>query len=301
MNKLTSQILLLASLSFAFFLFLNTTMERPLKDLSDYTILPQKVLAPNINKQFDWAGEVVPYTGDARERLDRELLSNSYYHSSMIQYIKLANRYFPMIENTLREYGIPEDFKYLAVAESGLRNVQSHAKATGVWQFMIPAAKERNLEVNAEVDERNHVEKSTRAAAQYLLYLKKRFGTWTNAAAAYNMGPTAFARQQEKQGQDSYYDLDLNSETTRYVFRLIAIKEIMSAPEAFGYYINPEEKYPPLDNYYTILVDKSVKSWSEFAKENGTNLRQLKRYNPWIKGDKLTVIKNKYQVKIPRQ
>ena len=281
-------------------LFMNYSTNTPVTDLNDYKVLPQVVHAPNINKQFDWSGEVVPFSGDARERLDRELLSNSYYHSSMIQYIKLANRYFPMIENTLRENGIPEDFKYLAVAESGLRNVASHASAKGVWQFMKPSAKERGLEVNDEVDERYHVEKSTRAAASYLLYLKKRFGSWTNAAAAYNMGPTAFARQQKRQGQDSYYDLDLNSETTRYVFRLIAIKEIMNAPEAFGYYIDSAEKYPPFNNYYDVLVDKSVSDWSVFAKENGTSLRELKRYNPWIRQDKLTVINNQYMVRVPQ-
>ena len=214
--------------------------------------------------------------------------------------MKLANRYFPLIENTLRENGIPEDFKYLAVAESGLRNVSSPASAKGVWQFMKPSAKERGLEVNDEVDERYHVEKATRAAAKYLLYLNKRFGSWTNAAAAYNMGPTAFARQQKRQGQNNYYDLSLNSETTRYVFRLIAIKEIMNAPEAFGYYIDNVEKYPPLNNYYNVLVETSINDWSVFAKENGTTLRELKRYNPWIRQDKLTVIINQYQVRIPQ-
>jgi membrane-bound lytic murein transglycosylase D len=299
MKNITPVLLVLTG-AMAMLFFLNYSTNTPVTDLNDYKVLPQVVQAPNINKQFDWSGEVVPFSGDARERLDRELLSNSYYHSSMIQYMKLANRYFPLIENTLRENSIPDDFKYLAVAESGLRNVSSPASAKGVWQFMKPSAKERGLEVNDEVDERYHVEKSTQAAASYLLYLKKRFGSWTNAAAAYNMGPTAFARQQKRQGQDNYYDLDLNSETTRYVFRLIAIKEIMNAPEAFGYYIDNAEKYPPFSNYYDVLVDKSITDWSVFAKENGTSLRELKRYNPWIRRDKLTVIKNQYKVRIPQ-
>lgn len=299
MKKLTP--LLFAFLgATAMLLFMNYSSEAPVSDLNDHKILPQIVQAPNINKQFDWSGEIVPFSGDARELLDRELLSNSYYHSNMIQYIKLANRYFTMIENILRENGIPDDFKYLAVAESGLRNVTSSASAKGLWQFMTPAAKERGLEVNDEVDERYHAEKATRAAAQYILYLKKRFGSWTNAAAAYNMGPTAFARRQREQGQDNYYDLLLNQETTRYVFRLIAIKEIMSAPEAFGYFIDNAEKYPPLNNYYEVKVDKSVSNWNTFAAENGTTLRQLKRYNPWIRDSKLTVIKNEYMVRIPQ-
>ncbi len=300
MKKVTPYLTTLMCCACALFIFMNYDTDAPLTDLNGQTVLPQVVKAPNINKQFDWAGELVPFTGDARERLDRELLSNSYYHSSMIQYMKLANRYFPRIENTLREYGVPEDFKYLAVAESGLRNVTSPASAKGLWQFMKPSAKERGLEVNDEVDERYHVEKATRAAAEYLLYLKNRFGTWTNAAAAYNMGPTAFAKQQKAQGQTDYYNMYLNSETTRYVFRLVAIKEIMSAPEAFGFYINDEEKYPAFQNYIEVMVDHSVDDWAEWAIQQGTSYRELRRFNPWIRDKKLTVIKNKYLVKVPK-
>jgi len=206
-----------------------------------------------------------------------------------------------MVEQVFREKGIPEDFKYLAVAESGLRNVVSPARAKGLWQFMKPAAKERGLEVNDEVDERYHVEKATYAAADYLLYLKRRFGTWTNAAAAYNMGPTAFAREQKKQGQTDYYGLNLSQETMRYVFRLVAIKEIMQSPENFGYYVNPEERYPAFDNFYEVIVDKSVANWGTWANEHGVTYRELKRYNPWLRDDHLTVIKNTYKIKIPRE
>lgn len=301
MQKLSTRFALISGCIFSMLVYLSFATEPAVDDPTNSTNLPQIVRAPNINKQFDWSGEIVPYTADARERLDRELLSNSYFHSNMIQYLKLSNRYFPMIERVFREKGIPDDFKYLAVAESGLRNVVSHAKAKGLWQFMTPAAKERGLEVNDEVDERYHVEKATYAAAEYILYLKKRFGNWTNAAAAYNMGPTAFAREQKEQQQEDYYDLNLSQETMRYVFRLVAIKEIMQSPESFGYYISSEEMYPTLDDYYEIHVDKSVNDWAQFATDKGVTYRELKRYNPWLRDDHLTVINNTYKIKIPRQ
>ncbi|MEL6123526.1 MAG: lytic transglycosylase domain-containing protein [Bacteroidota bacterium] len=299
MHQFTGRVTLLAALMSTMIVLINRIVPKPSEAVeSDH--LPQVVQAPNINKQFDWAGEIMPYTADARERLDRELVAHSYYHSHMVQYLKLANRYFPMIEQVFLEKGIPDDFKYLAVAESGLRNVVSAASATGLWQFMKPAAKERGLEVNEEVDERYHIEKSTRAAADYLLYLKKRFGTWSDAAAAYNMGPTRFAREMKNQKADSFYEMNVNQETMRYLFRLIALKEIMRSPEQFGFYLQPEEKYLPLNDYYEVLVEKSVEDWAVFAEEHGISYRELKRYNPWLRDDHLTVIKNKYQIKIPR-
>ncbi len=262
--------------------------------------LPQIVRAPDLNKEFNWAGEIVPSTADAKERLDTELLSNSYYHSSTLQYIKRANRFFPVIERILAENGIPDDFKYLAVAESGLLNVSSSASAKGFWQFRKLAGKEYGLEINDEVDERFHVEKATLAACKYLNWLHGKFGTWTDASAAYNVGPTAYKRQMKAQNESSFYDLNLNRETSKYVFRLIAIKEIMSQPEQFGFYIDPEEKYPPMDNYYQVEVAESIKNWGAFAHQHGISYRELKRFNPWLRDNHLTVIKNRYLVKIPR-
>jgi len=264
------------------------------------TPLPQIVRAPDINKQFDWAGEAVPMTADAKERLDMQLLSNSYYHSSTLQYLKRANRYFPTIERILREHGIPEDFKYLAVAESGLLHVSSHAKASGFWQFMKLSAKEYGLEVNDEVDERYHLEKSTIAAAKYLNWLHRKFGTWTDASAAYNMGPTAFKRQQETQRETNFYAMNLNQETSKYIFRLVAIKEIMSRPHDFGFFLETEELYLPLDNYYEVEVSESIPNWGDWAHQYGTTYRELKRYNPWLRDNHMTVIKNRYLIKVPR-
>jgi hypothetical protein len=156
------------------------------------------------------------------------------------------------------------------------------------------------LEVNDEVDERYHAEKATIAACKYIKQLYKRFGTWTNAAAAYNVGPTNFSRTLRDQGENSFYDLNLNSETSRYLFRLVAFKEIMSDPEKYGYFLNEDEKYP-IWNTYDVLIDKSVPSWSKFAKNHGITYRILKVYNPWLRENKLTVINNKYKIKVPRR
>ncbi|NNF21884.1 MAG: lytic transglycosylase domain-containing protein [Saprospiraceae bacterium] len=262
--------------------------------------LPQIIESVDMNKGFTFGGEQMPNTFDARERLDRELSVNAYWHSSTLLNIKAAKRYFPVMEKILAENGIPEDFKFLAVAESNLRNVSSPASAKGFWQFRKLAAREFGLEVNDEVDERYHLEKATKAACKYLKQLHKRFGNWTNAAAAYNVGPTNFSRILKSQGEESFYNLNLNDETSRYVFRLIAIKEIMSQPDRFGFYLDDFEKYEPLDDYYEVTVKSSVDSWSEFAKKYGISYRMLKIYNPWLRDTKLTVIKNTYQVKIPK-
>ena len=263
--------------------------------------LPQIIEPVDLNRKFVFAGEVMPNNFDTKERLDRELSVNAYWHSSTLLNIKAAHRYFPIIEPILKSYNIPDDFKFLAVAESNLRNVSSPASAKGFWQFRKLAAKEFGLEVNSEVDERYHVEKATEAACKYLKQLYSRFGNWTNAAAAYNVGPTNFKRILENQGENSFYDLNLNDETSRYVFRLIAMKEIMSAPDKYGYYLDTYEKYSPLMEYDLVTVDKSVESWGDFAKEHNISYRMLKIYNPWLRDTKLTVIKNTYQIKIPKQ
>jgi len=299
MDKLVAKLGLTSGAIFMLLIFVSSYASEPTPVEID-TPLPQVVRAPNINKQFSWAGEAVPMTADAKERLDTELLSNSYYHSSTLQYLKRANRYFPVIERILLEHGIPDDFKYLAVAESGLLHVSSSAAAKGFWQFRKLAAKEYGLEVNDEVDERFHVEKSTVAACKYLNWLYKKFGTWTDASAAYNVGPTAYKRQQKAQQETNFYDMNLNRETSKYVFRLVAIKEIMSQPQDFGFYLDPEEKYPVMDDYYEVEVNESVANWGTFAHGYNTSYRELKRYNPWLRDNHLTVIKNRYKVKIPR-
>jgi membrane-bound lytic murein transglycosylase D len=252
--------------------------------------------------EFWFAGERIPVENfDVRERLERELIINSYRHSHTILNLKNSARYFPVMEKILKENGLPDDFKYLAVAESDLRNATSSAGAKGIWQFMEGTAGDYGLEVSKEVDERLHLEKSTRAACQYLKRYKERFGTWSLVAAAYNMGPTGLRNEMESQKSDSFYDLNLSEETNRYLFRLVAIKHVMEHPELYGFDMKTEQMYPPLDNYALVSVDSSIASLGDFAKQFGTSYRMIKVFNPWLKENKLTNTKKKvYDIKIPK-
>lgn len=265
--------------------------------------LPQQIRPVDLDRPFDLAGERVPMDNfDVRERLDRELLVNSYWQSSTLLNIKRTTRYFPIIEKILAKNGIPDDFKYLAVAESDLMNGSSHAGAKGVWQFMENTGEFYGLEINKEVDERYHIEKATEAACQYIEGYKKRFGNWTMAAAAYNVGGTRLAKEVEEQKATSYYDLNLYVETSRYVFRVIALKEILSRPKDFGYYVEAADMYPPLDDYDIVKVEGAIESLADFAQQHNVSYRLLKVYNPWLRSGKLTNASRKtYEIKIPRK
>jgi hypothetical protein len=269
---------------------------RPDKDI------PQVVKPVDLDREFDFAGEPLPMDNfDVRERLDRELLVNTYWHSSTLLNLKNAYKFFPMIERKLAEAGIPEDFKYLAVAESSLRNVVSPAGARGLWQIMSATAREHGLEVNSEVDERYHYEKATEAACKVLKQYHRSFGTWTMAAAAYNAGYGNIKDEIETQRAETYYDLNLNAETARYIFRLVAIKEILSRPDEFGFYLEDEDGYPPLDNYEAVKVTKTINNLGDFALEQGTTYRMLKVYNPWLLDSRLTVRPGQeYEIRVPK-
>jgi len=302
MNKMYPSFGLVSGCLFTCLLFLSSTSDQSKEtEMTAAHALPQSITSALEERAYFWAGEEMPQTFDCKERLDRELSVNAYWQSNTLLNLKKSNRYFPLMDRVLSEEGVPLDFKYLAVAESDLRNATSSANAKGFWQFRKLAAKEMGLEVNDEVDERYHVEKATRAAAKYLKKLRNRFGSWTNAAAAYNVGPTNFASLRKKQGAFSFYDMNINIETSRYLFRLIAIKEIMSEPEKFGFYVEPHQLYPPLDNYYEVKVDASVSSWTDFAQQHGVTYRELKVYNPWLIDGHLTVKKNTYFIKIPKR
>ena len=234
--------LLAAFLSFVIFSSFNEE-EKQIHSITspDTSGLRQHITGFDLNKGFDFAGEHMPTDNfDPVERLDRELSINVYMHATTLLHIKTANRFFPVIEPILKQHGIPDDFKYLCVAESSLRMATSSAGAKGLWQFVELMGRAYDLEMNSEVDERYHVEKSTIAACKFLNYLKNRFGTWTMAAAAYNMGETSLAKRIQEQKSSDYYDLNLNDETSRYIFRIIAIKEIMKNPEAYGFYVGEE-------------------------------------------------------------
>ena len=259
-----------------------------------------RVEALDIPNVMTFAGERVPLQDtDVRERLDREIHVNSYWHSNMLLMIKKANRFFSEIEPLLKKYNLPDDFKYLAVAESGLDNVTSHAGASGFWQFMKATGKEYGLEINNYVDERYNLELATKVAAQYLINSKELFGSWTNAAAAYNAGNAGITKQMKRQDATDYYSLLLNSETGRYVFRILAFKEILSNPEKYGFYVDQQDLYQAIPTK-TIIIDTPVTDFAKFAKQQGINYKILKIHNPWLRDTYLKNASGKaYSIKIP--
>lgn len=250
--------------------------------------------------QIDFAGESVPLQiADVQERLDRELLVNKHLNASTLLILKRARRAFAVIEPILKKNRIPDDFKYVAVIESGLLNVVSPAGARGIWQFMPETAKEIGLEVNENIDERYHLEKATEAACTYFLKAKGKFGNWTLAAASYNAGGTGIKKQLDIQKVTNYYDLLLNDETSRYVFRILALKQIMQHPEQYGFLITEEEQYKIVDTK-KIVVDSSVTDLTNLAIQQGINYKVLKIHNPWLRTTKMVNPTNKkYQLEIP--
>lgn len=266
-------------------------------------VVPQMIKSVDLDKEFTFAGEAVPINDfDVLQRLDNELTLNTYRHGSTSLNIKKAARYFPIIEKIFQEYNIPDDLKYVSVAESDLSNATSPAGAKGFWQFMPRVAQEYGLEVNKEVDERYHLEKATVAAAKHLQRYKDYFGSWTLATAAYNGGIGRIKKSLESQRAASFYDLNLNQETSRYIFRVLAMKEIMSQPKKFGYYLSEDDLYPVWNDYYVVEMSTAIENLGDFAQDNGISYRQLKAYNPWLLSSKLTNPKRKtYQIKIPYQ
>ena len=259
-----------------------------------------RVEALDIPDVMTFAGERVPLQDtDVRERLDREIHVNTYWHSNMLLMIKKANRFFSEIEPLLKKYNLPDDFKYLAVAESGLDNVTSHAGASGFWQFMKATGKEYGLEINNYVDERYNLELATKVAAQYLINSKELFGSWTNAAAAYNAGNAGITKQMKRQDATDYYSLLLNSETGRYVFRILAFKEILSNPEKYGFYLDQQDLYQAIPTK-TIIIETPIEDFAKFAKQQGINYKILKIHNPWLRDTYLKNVSGKaYSIKIP--
>lgn len=259
-----------------------------------------KIKALKLPKNLNFAGEIVPVKDpDIKERMDRELLVNTYWQSNTLILIKRAHKYFPIIEPILKKNGIPDDFKYIAVIESGLDNVTSPAGARGFWQIMEATAKESGLEVNANVDERYHLEKATQAACDYLNKAKQRFGNWTLAAASYNAGMSGISKKLESQLVDSYYDLLLADETERYILRIVALKEILSNPKNYGFIFDTEDLYE-LEPTKTIKVDSIITDIALFSKNEGINYKIMKIHNPWLRENKLNNASKKiYEIKIP--
>ncbi|MBK9479690.1 MAG: lytic transglycosylase domain-containing protein [Bacteroidetes bacterium] len=261
-----------------------------------------KVFALNIPLNLSFAGEKVPMNNfDVRESLDRELLVSTYFQSQSLLVHKRANRWFPVIEPILKKYNVPNDFKYLAVIESNLTNVISPAGATGYWQLMEAAAKKYNLEINEQVDERYNVEKSTEAACLYLLEAYKTLGNWTLAAASYNMGIEGISKQMEIQKQNNYYNLLLNQETARYIFRILAAKEILEHPKNYGYNVRKKDVYAYIPTQ-RLSVDTSISNLADFAISQESNYKILKIFNPWLRKNYLQNTSHKhYVVLLPKK
>lgn len=274
----------------------NISPEIILSDSSSYNKpfkLPQEVI---------FAGEKMPLENfDTRESLEREILTGAYRHSSTILIIKRSNRYLPGIEKVLQKNGIPDDFKYLVAAESEYSNVVSPVGATGFWQIMQSSGREGGMEINAVVDERYDVEKSTQFACDYFRKSYEKYGNWTLAAASYNGGRAAIDREINIQRQNNYYDLLLAEETARYIFRAVAYKLIITNPESYGFVIGKDELYPEL-KYYEVKVDSTIADFSVFAQRYGTNYKLLKFLNPWLRKPYLTPKPGKeYYIKIPAE
>ncbi|PKP49911.1 MAG: murein transglycosylase [Bacteroidetes bacterium HGW-Bacteroidetes-11] len=259
-------------------------------------------LSVQIPEKIDFAGEDVPLDlYYVREGLDRELLVNTYWHSNTILLLKRAGRYFPMIEPILKKNGIPDDFKYLALIESGLMNVVSPANAAGFWQFLDKTGREFGLEVTDQVDERYHYSRSTEAACKYIRDAYKKYNNWSLAAAAYNAGQGRISRETEKQFVDNYYDLHLNQETSRYLYRILALKLIYENPADYGFYLRNKDLYPPIPTQ-SFKIDTSITNLIKFANDNEVPYKVLKEFNPWLRTDQLKVAPGKsYTIELPKK
>lgn len=268
-----------------------------MKIINDYN-----VYALNVPEKLDFAGEKMPLEDpDILERMDRELLVNTYWQSNALLMFKRANKFFPIIEPILEKHGIPNDFKYLAVIESGLTNAVSPANAKGFWQIMKATGRENGLEINTNVDERYNLEKSTEVACKYLIEAKEKFGSWTLAAASYNAGKAGVSRRLKSQNVSDYYDLLLGEETGRYMFRIVALKEILNHPDKYGFNFRHKDLYRTIPTY-KVEVDTAVKDFVKFSEKFGINYKILKLHNPWLREPHLNnKSRKKYFIEIPEK
>lgn len=297
---LLSSIALSAILIVVLFVFSSQRKQKSDEAYKSAMAKNYRIFTPTIPDSLSFAGEPVPLDNVVvREYFDRELTINTFWHTNTILSIKRASRWFPVIEPILKENNIPDDFKYLALIESGLMNVISPKGATGFWQFIEETGKIHGLEINKEIDERYHVEKSTLAACKYLRDSFNDFNSWTLVAAAYNAGKRRISETISKQKSSNYYHLLFNEETSRYVFRIVAFKTIYENPVRYGFYIREADLYP-LVPVKEITVKTTISDLVAFAIENKISYKVLKEFNPWLRTDHLPNSSGKtYTIKIP--
>lgn len=265
--------------------------------------VPYCVTPPTVPNQVSFDGETIDLRRyDRRERMDREMMAFTYMHSTTMLLIKRANRYFPVIEPILKANGIPDDFKYLMVIESSLNNIaRSPAGAAGLWQFMPATAKEFGLEVNENVDERYNTKKATIAACKYFKQAYAKYGDWMAVSAAYNAGQGRISSQLDKQLASHAMDLWLVEETSRYMFRLLAVKEVFSNPQRFGFLLKQEHLYPII-GYKEVTIKTPIDSLDAYAQQQGITYAQLRDANPWLRDHSLPNKSGKsYVLQIPTQ
>jgi len=297
--KLAQRILSLLSISVITIIFYNAILKTaPNPELQTHK--GYKIKALKIPKGLNLAGERVPVEiNDVKERMERELLVNTYWQSNGILLLKRANRYFSILEPLLAMHNLPDDFKFLALAESGFTDETSSEGAAGIWHFMRTTGKEYGLEINKNVDERYNIEKSTKVAAEYLIKAKEKLGSWTLAAASYNAGNQGVFRRLEAQEVSTYYDVKLPDETERYIFRILALKEIITNPKKYGFVFDKEDLYTVKETR-SVKVDTAISNLTLFAKKFGMNYKELKIHNPWLREHKLNNKSRKlYEIKIP--
>lgn len=297
--KSSQRILTLLSISIVSIIFYNAIYKAE-SDPKTQTHRTYKIKALKLPSKLDLAGEKVPLEiNDVKERMERELLVNTYWQSNGILLLKRAHKYFPILEPLLKKYNLPDDFKFLALAESGFTDETSSAGAAGIWHFMRATGKEYGLEINDNVDERYNIQKSTKTAAEYLRKAKENLGSWTLAAAAYNAGNYGISKRLEMQQVDNYYDAKLPNETERYVFRILALKEIISNPKKYGFIFDSEDLYT-VEKTRTVKVDTVITNLALFAKKFGMNYKELKIHNPWLREHRLNNKSHKlYEIKVP--
>ncbi len=281
-------------------LFFVNAIQKSDTDPETITHATYKIKSLKLPENLNFAGERVPLEiPNIYERMDRELLVNTYWQSNGLLLLKRANKYFPILEPLLKKHGLPDDFKFLALAESAFIDETSSAGAAGMWHFMVETGKEFGLEINGNIDERYNIEKSTAVAAEYLKKSKEKFGSWTLAAAAYNAGNYGVSSKLEAQKVTSYYEVLLPNETERYVFRILALKEIMTNPEKYGFVFEKEDLYT-LPKTKIVKVDTTITNLVSFGKKFGITYKELKIHNTWLRENKLTNKSGKvYEIKIP--